>query len=67
MAFRGGVEDLESHVGPGLGKVVLDEGGSVCGANRACGRRACSGGQQYRGLDPDRWETGVLRAEGWGG
>lgn len=66
VAFRGGVEDLESHVGPGLGKVVLDEGAG-CGANRACGRRPCSGGQQCRGLDPDRWETGVLRAEGWGG
>ena len=29
MAFRGDGEDLESHVGPGLGKNVLDEG-AVC-------------------------------------
>ena len=29
VAFRGDMEDLESHVGPGLGKNVLDEG-AVC-------------------------------------
>lgn len=29
MTFRGDMEDLESHRGPGLGKVVLDEGQRV--------------------------------------
>ena len=29
MTFRGDMEDLESHRGPGLGKNVLDEG-AVC-------------------------------------
>lgn len=45
VVFRGGVENLESHAGLGLGKDVLDKGGSVCGASKPCGRGACLGGQ----------------------
>lgn len=67
VTFRGDVEDLESHVGPGLGKVVLDEGPACVEQTEHVGEGLAREGSRAVGLDPDRWETGVLRAEGWGG
>lgn len=67
VVFRGGVENLESHVGLRLGKDVLDKG--VACAERAShvGEGLAWEGNSAVGLDPARWETGVLGRGGWGG
>ncbi|CAI9152152.1 unnamed protein product [Rangifer tarandus platyrhynchus] len=51
VAFRGGVE---SHVGPGLGKVVLDEGAACVEQTEHVGEGLAREGSSAVGLDPDR-------------
>ena len=67
VTFRGDVEDLESHVGPGLGKAVLDEGAVCVEGAEHVGEGLAWEGSCAAGLDPAGWETGMLGREGWRG
>ena len=58
MAFRGDGEDLESHVGPGLGKNVLDEGAVCVEGAEHVGEGLAWEGSCAAGLDPARWRQG---------